>query len=964
MKHSTVRLAAGALLAALVTGCGGHVRHMVWPPAEDPTLDGLYPYAFEQRGLAGVESLHTRLMSTQIEDRQRESQLLFALGKAQVDAFIWALSLEPERREEVVRELGEMLGVEDATSEKLLADPGPLLSPLRMLSMRDPKGPMAGAARDAHLALRLLTHEELSDEQMERFLELTSEQTARGGAARGARLIVVGRTLDAVAVAEGPERSRMLVEGLARFADRAAEGEGGAARVERVLSWTVSAVYDAAKDPDPLMVELRDVMERARVELLTVHFPAGLPESAPLPDLRGIEAGADDPFRYVVLDAEGEVRVATALVYGIEETGEVVLLGGESRWAWPGKVVQEPAGIPDALSEAGQTVELLGPVGGSPVWDRGVGLAVEPTLDVTRVTPVIDVLQATLDHVVIVGRGESGTRFVLTDVRPNCAMAGTRLGAVLSEGEVVLQNVTVGGEDEATVSDAGEEDPLLLAGRVHDQSRSILGKPRPDVFLEVSRQDGEWTWGQVVSVYEGMITGVEHEAEEYGVDVQLQTFLLPTVTMAESRELEVLAELGEDMPELPEVEETTREQLVLMGAYGDYDEALLDAWMSAYLQDEPLDEAATVVLDVARCWGGDYRERAVEALGAGNRSVLEHVATYLGDPVIGEVAESILEVAGERSVPVLVWKLRSRDERVWMAAWRVLAEQEPDHIRGALRPLLQDPDAEIRLRALQLYGSSMPAGEYDEILPLLDDPDVLVQRWAMATAGMLQVHDAVDRLLTYAQSKNALPEVRAEALYALGLLEVDEALPLMVEAAGHADAEVRELAALALGSVGVGEEALPALVGLLGDEEPTVVINALHSLVNVGSMDAIPYIEAVLDSEHPGVVAEAEETVERITDMNVVLIDEMGGDEVKEACDSFTPQELLELAHNPSEEAMQCLIDQSLDKEPDMREAACIAMGERRDPSAVHWLKKRTKDKYKDVRIAAWDALEIFKKME
>ena len=55
---------------------------------------------------------------------------------------------------------------------------------------------------------------------------------------------------------------------------------------------------------------------------------------------------------------------------------------------------------------------------------------------------------------------------------------------------------------------------------------------------------------------------------------------------------------------------------------------LPSAWMSSWLDGKSLENAATVVLDVARCWGGDYRERAVEALGGGKAHSAEALALF------------------------------------------------------------------------------------------------------------------------------------------------------------------------------------------------------------------------------------------------------------------------------------------------------------------------------------------------
>jgi HEAT repeat protein len=388
-----------------------------------------------------------------------------------------------------------------------------------------------------------------------------------------------------------------------------------------------------------------------------------------------------------------------------------------------------------------------------------------------------------------------------------------------------------------------------------------------------------------------------------------------------------------------------------------------DAWLSAYLDPLPLDVAATVVLDVARCWGGDYRERAVEALSMGKRSVLEQVASYLGDPVMDWVAQSILLDAGQKAVPVLVRKLRSKDEPVWTGAWTVIASMGSGDIGQGLVPLLEDPDPELRIRALKLYGNSMPAGSHPELLPLLDDPDLMVRRWALATVGMLGVQDAVPRLMQYARSSKTPPGVLAEALFSLGLLEVHEAVPEMVEGAGHQSTEVRESVALALGNVGA-DGVLQPLLGLLGDDEPTVVLNAIQSVGILANEDAIPYLEGLVESPHPALAEASWLAIERIRAANTVSLAELDDEAVEQVCGELGAEQLSDLAKNPGKEAMSCLLKKLKSKDHEVREAACVALGERGDPKAMGLLKKRTKDKKPGVRKAAWAALEILDKIK
>ena len=954
-----MRARAVIVVALVLAACGPAVRNLVWPPPANPTMDGLYPYEFERRGIAGVKALHDELMGARFEDKGTEQTMLYALGRAQIDAFLFAMSLEADARAELLNDLGEMRGVEGASEETFLATPGILLEPLDILALKYPDSVYSTAAEDGRIAFRLLVYEGLGGEEMARIATLVEGREPMSPFMRGVVAIIVRDSLRSISGVEAGERSAEIVDRLGRFAgektgDRAADRE-------RVLARTGAAVRDAGKDPDPLFIELHPCIEEARDLLESLPFPVGLPAGAALAERMEVRYAVDDPFRYIVVDATGAMRVATSVVLEVDRNGVVTKRGADGPFAWPGRTVADVSKLPGVLAEATEAVRFLEPAGGSPLWDRGAPLAVDPALPVEDFLPIMSVLRSSLDHVVVGVRVDKSAYWISADIRPNCAMAGTRLGAVMGTASIVVSNVTVGEEAEVSVTSSKGEDPLLIAAHVADKARGVLGKPRPDVFVEVAARGGQWTWGQLVAVHEGLLTAVSAGAEASEVVVAVQSFLLPEMTMAETRRIEVEAS-SPGLEPLPDPAGIGREELVLVGAYGDQPDEVLDAWLSAFLAPLPLDLAATVVLDVARCWGASYKERAVEALQKGKPAILEQVSTYLGDPVMHEVAAAVLSGAGSAAVPVLVRKLRSRDESVWMGAWNVLAVVDPGDVGPALKILLGDAEPELRIRALKLYGQSMEAGSHPELIPLLDDPDLLVRRWAIATCGMLQVEDAVPRLMEYASSSSTPAPILAEALFALGLLEVAEAVPLLLQGAGHSSAEVRSSAALALGNVGTGD-VLDNLVGLLGDEDPTVVLGAVQSLGALGSLEATPHLEKLLDSPHAALAEAAGIAIERIRAVNVKDPATMDAASVVEACGGIEAGQLSDLALNPAPEAYDCLIGKLTSKDPAVRAAACKALGERGDPAAAAALKKRTKDKKPEVREAAWEALAVLDKI-
>jgi hypothetical protein len=354
-----------AVLVVAASGCGPAVANLVWPPPANPTMDGLYPYDFDRRGLAGVKTLHESMLGVRIEDDEREATMLYALGRAQVDAFLYGMTLEPDGRDAFMAELGEMRGVSGATEETFLSDPSILLEPFDVLALEHPKSFMASAGEDARIAFRLLTHEGLGDEEMARLDVLAGGQEAMSPFVRGVMLVVVWNALGRLERMDAGARSAAIVDELERHSG--AGGESLGERLPHVLGWTSRTVRAALKDPDPLFMELRPHAEGARIMLGRMPFPVGLPAGVPLPGMVGVVAGVQDPFRYVVVDASGGMRVATSVVYVVDDKGEVVEATGKSPYAWPGRKVEDVARLGDMLAEATGAVEDLGPAGGSPL---------------------------------------------------------------------------------------------------------------------------------------------------------------------------------------------------------------------------------------------------------------------------------------------------------------------------------------------------------------------------------------------------------------------------------------------------------------------------------------------------------------------------------------------------------------------------------------------------------------------
>jgi HEAT repeat protein len=198
----------------------------------------------------------------------------------------------------------------------------------------------------------------------------------------------------------------------------------------------------------------------------------------------------------------------------------------------------------------------------------------------------------------------------------------------------------------------------------------------------------------------------------------------------------------------------------------------------------------------------------------------------------------------------------------------------------ATRPLIErmtDPIPEVRVRAAQALGTIGTAESLRPLVAALRDAG----RWsAIRVAGMLinAGDDAVDvlleefdRLPSHAKIsaidifgrikslrasqllrqllKDPLPDLRARAAYALGMIGDPTAAPLLVETLKDAEWSVRSMAAKAIGRLREAGS-IPALSAALSDPQWWVRANAAEALKSKGGAGQDALLR-LLDSDDP-----------------------------------------------------------------------------------------------------------------
>ena len=166
-------------------------------------------------------------------------------------------------------------------------------------------------------------------------------------------------------------------------------------------------------------------------------------------------------------------------------------------------------------------------------------------------------------------------------------------------------------------------------------------------------------------------------------------------------------------------------------------------------------------------------------------------------------------------------------------------EQHADDItiitkRGAVRG--RGPNQKSYLRNISKYAVNFgigPAGTGKTYLAVasavaaLQDDDAAVRSEAMWALGMIESDEALPGLLPALQDDDA--DVRSQAVWALGMIESAEAVPGLLPALQDADHGVRSQTAWALGMIQSGE-AVPGLVAALQDADEDVRSQAAWAL--------------------------------------------------------------------------------------------------------------------------------------
>ncbi len=264
-------------------------------------------------------------------------------------------------------------------------------------------------------------------------------------------------------------------------------------------------------------------------------------------------------------------------------------------------------------------------------------------------------------------------------------------------------------------------------------------------------------------------------------------------------------------------------------------------------------ESAPALTAMGRDPSAWVRCRAVETLGRFASSP-ELVPVFMKamedhDQCVHDKAVDALGRAGGPAVPSLVGSLKSPNPAMRRAASEALSRMPAETRERAAFPIIQQlrgKDEYSRGEA-ELLLSEMGRPAAPSLIPLLDDPEADLRRRAVVILGRIGVaDDAVVKGLT-ARLADSDRLVRLNTAMSLGELGETDArvLPiLLMRLTSEKSSEIRRGLIASIGNMGLSaRDAVGPLISLLSDGDKEVREESSESLMKIGTLEAMDAVE-------------------------------------------------------------------------------------------------------------------------
>ncbi len=252
-------------------------------------------------------------------------------------------------------------------------------------------------------------------------------------------------------------------------------------------------------------------------------------------------------------------------------------------------------------------------------------------------------------------------------------------------------------------------------------------------------------------------------------------------------------------------------------------------WVVRALSDTGSGKALNALNSVLDDGEAEVKYIAAVALGeTGDARAITALVQLLNDSStkVRWGAELALKKAGSGVVPVLIDRLKDKDQDTRLRVTRILGEIGDKRAIEPLTGLLSD-DVEVRASAAQALGKMRAYQVVPALIPLIKDSEVNVRRSVVRALGEIGDKRAVDPLIAALSDGEAL--VRANAAESLGKIKDPRAQIPLTSALRDQDYSVREEAADALGSL--EPLAIKPLITALRDKDAQISAGAAIALV-------------------------------------------------------------------------------------------------------------------------------------
>jgi HEAT repeat protein len=182
-----------------------------------------------------------------------------------------------------------------------------------------------------------------------------------------------------------------------------------------------------------------------------------------------------------------------------------------------------------------------------------------------------------------------------------------------------------------------------------------------------------------------------------------------------------------------------------------------------------------------------------------------------------------------------------------------VADADRDRAIVAVRTLIDDSSALVRIAALAATGRLRDEDSFDRVAARLSDTDRTVRQVALIALSELGGPRALEIALVTVESDS--PEMRFQAIAALAVLAPERAHEWIHPKLLDEDAHVRAHAAEVLGSLGDHPKTREALARCLEDQDREPRIEAAIALATMGDRRALPHLHRLLEDPTRALVA-------------------------------------------------------------------------------------------------------------